>query len=532
MADVTSFHRSGISSLEPAVVGRRHDSTGGEADTADGAHLAFDATVGTAAGRATPYPQARASSRRVQRGLLLGALVIGDAAALATAFALAYWLRFDMQFTLAPEVVPLPTYYPGLSALLIPLWLAMFAAFTLYDPLSKLGGIVESSRTFHACTVATMLVVVGTFFFPAFVVSRAWLIGVWLSTSLLVAVNRFMARRAVYAARRRGYLLRPAVIVGTNQEALNLHAFLADWQSSGVRTVGFVGTGRDKEPPAVALLGTSREIRSIVEQHDVEDVIVAITAIRREELLRLCEELDPLPVELRLSSGLYEMLTTRVTVRTLGTVPLLNLQKNRLHQGETLIKTLLDFSLVSAALLLLWPLLAAIALWIKLDSPGPVFHRRRVLGAGGRPFDAFKFRTMHVNGDELLAQQPDAARLLREHHKLKRDPRVTRAGQWLRTFSLDELPQFFNVLLGQMSLVGPRMITEPEAKKYGRHRLALLSVKPGITGLWQVSGRSDLSYAERVRIDMYYVRNYSVWIDLQILFIQTLPAVLKGRGAY
>ena len=173
-----------------------------------------------------------------------------------------------------------------------------------------------------------------------------------------------------------------------------------------------------------------------------------------------------------------------------------------------------------------------VALLIKLDSPGPVLHRRRVLGVSGKHFDAFKFRTMYVNGDEILNGHAELQEQLRADHKLKEDPRVTRVGHWLRKYSLDELPQLFNVIRGQMGLVGPRMITPEEAEKYGRHRLNLLTVKPGITGLWQVSGRSDLSYDERVQLDMYYIRNYSVWLDLQILFVQTVPAVIHGRGAY
>jgi exopolysaccharide biosynthesis polyprenyl glycosylphosphotransferase len=280
------------------------------------------------------------------------------------------------------------------------------------------------------------------------------------------------------------------------------------------------------------VLGSTHEIREIVQRHGVEDLIVAITALDRDELLRLYEEVDPLPVHLRLSSGLYELLTTRVAVRTLGTVPLMSLQKNRLHRGEVIVKTALESTLAVVGLALLFPVLLAIAVWIRVDSPGSVFYRRRVLGACGKQFDAFKFRTMHVNGDELLKERPEAADELRLNHKLKDDPRITRAGRWLRKYSLDEAPQLLNVLLGQMSLVGPRMITPDEGEKYGRQRMNLLSVKPGITGLWQVSGRSDLSYEERVRIDMYYVRNYSVWLDLQILLIQTLPAVLNRRGAY
>jgi lipopolysaccharide/colanic/teichoic acid biosynthesis glycosyltransferase len=210
----------------------------------------------------------------------------------------------------------------------------------------------------------------------------------------------------------------------------------------------------------------------------------------------------------------------------------MSLQKNRLNRKEALVKALLDKSLAGCGFLLLLPVLAAVALAIKLDSRGPVIHRRRVLGSRGQQFDAFKFRTMHVNGDELLRRRPGAAEELSAHHKLKDDPRTTAVGRWLRRYSLDELPQLLNVLSGQMSLVGPRMITPAEAAKYGLHRINLLTVKPGITGLWQVSGRSDLSYEERVRIDMYYVRTYSVWLDFQILFIQTLPAVLRSRGAY
>jgi len=415
---------------------------------------------------------------------------------------------------------------------LTPLWLVTFGLFNLYDSRAKLGGLVETSRTFHACTVATMLVVVGTFVVPEFVIARVWLTCVWFFSFFLVGVNRFAARRIVYACRRRGYLLTPAIIVGTNEEARSLAAFLADAQSCGVRTLGFVATRTHATTTTLPLpvLGTTEGIRAIVGQHDISDVIVAITAVTRDELLALCEELDGLPVELRLSSGLYELLTTRVSVRTLGNVPLMTLQKNRLGRGETVIKTVLECSLATVALLLLSPLLFAIAIAIKLDSPGPVIYRRRVLGVSRTPFDAFKFRTMHVNGSALLTQHESTE--LQLSHKLRKDPRITRVGRWLRRYSLDELPQLVNVLLGQMALVGPRMISPEEAEKYGRHRLNLLAVKPGITGLWQVSGRSDLSYEERVRLDMYYVRNYSVWLDLQILFIETLPAVLKGRGAY
>jgi exopolysaccharide biosynthesis polyprenyl glycosylphosphotransferase len=476
----------------------------------------------------------RRYSLKTQRIMLLVWLLLSDAASLAAAFRLAYWIRFDLQITVAPEVVGSIDAYFSLTAAFIALWLTHFAFARLYDTQARAGGTAESARALRACTMAVMLVVVATFLYPTFTISRMWVISVWILSFLFVSVNRFVARRLVRALRRRGYLLAPAVIVGTNEEAVNLAAFLRDWQASGVRAVGLVATTDDAKPVGAGLevLGSISDIAGIVREHGIEDVIVAITSTSREQLLRLCEDVDMLPVQLRLSSGLYEMLTTRVSVRTIGTVPLMSLQKNRLSRKESLAKVLLDTTLAGIGLFLLLPLLAAVAIAIKLDSDGPVIHRRRVLGARGRQFDAFKFRTMHLNGDELLRGRPGAAEELSTRHKLKDDPRITTVGHWLRRYSLDELPQLLNVISGQMSLVGPRMITAAEAVKYGLHRINLLTVKPGITGLWQVSGRSDLSYEERVRIDMYYVRTYSVWLDLQILFIQTLPAVLRSRGAY
>ncbi|MFN8062099.1 MAG: sugar transferase [Vicinamibacterales bacterium] len=485
---------------------------------------------------AAAMPQAPVLGLAAQTWMLRGWLIFSDALVLLAAFRAAYWVRFDLQLTLAPDVVPDPAFYPSLAALFVPLWLATLGAFGLYDGRNKLGGIEESSRAFNACSAATMLVIVATFFMPAFVLSRLWLMSAWFLSFVAIAGNRFVARRIVYASRRVGWLLTPAVIVGTNEEAETLARFLADWRLTGVRLVGFVPSEEAEERSDLAglrALGRFGDVRSIVERHGVQDVIVAITGIEREQLLWLCEELDSCEtVSLRLSSGLYELLTTRLSVRNYGTVPLLRLDKFRLTRAEAVIKALIEYPVTVVGLLVLSPLFLAIAALIKLDSPGPIFHRRRVLGVSAQAFDAFKFRTMHVDGDAVLARHPEAAALLKANHKLKDDPRVTRVGQWLRRYSLDELPQLINVMLGQMGLVGPRMIAPHEADMYGRHRLNLLTVKPGITGLWQVSGRSDLTYDERVQIDMLYVRNYSIWLDLQILFIQTIPAVLRGRGAY
>jgi lipopolysaccharide/colanic/teichoic acid biosynthesis glycosyltransferase len=201
------------------------------------------------------------------------------------------------------------------------------------------------------------------------------------------------------------------------------------------------------------------------------------------------------------------------------------------NKWDETLKTILDYFLTVLGLMLISPILLLLALIVKLDSPGPVLYRRRVMGRGGTQFDAWKFRTMVVNGDEILAVHPDLKAIWERDQKLENDPRVTRSGSWMRKLSLDELPQLFNVLRGQMSLVGPRMFAPVEQVRYGDHAPEILTAKPGITGLWQVSGRSDLAYEDRARLDLEYVRTRSFWLDLKLLVL-TLPTVLKKKGAY
>ncbi len=486
---------------------------------------------------AGPLPGARvriAPSKPTQQRVLRVVLLLSDGLMLALAFMLAYWLRFDLDLTLAPDVQPAPSFYQQLMLSLLPLWLLLFALFGLFHLENLLGGTSEYARVFNALAVGMIVVVIFTFVLPTFVVARGWLITAWLLSILLVCSARFVIRRTIYRLRKQGYFVSRAAIVGANEEAVLLARQLRAWHTSGLHVVGFVGTlqipGKAHDVP---LLGSLGEIEAIVAQYGIEELIVASSSLSRIELLELFERVSPLQqVELRLSSSLFEVLATGVRVRSVGDVPLMSFNKLRLHPLEAVLKGVLDYSLTLLGLLFLSPLLLLIALLIRLDSPGPILYRRRVLGVGGRQFNAFKFRTMYMDGDNLLTQHPELIEELRTTHKLKRDPRVTRVGVWLRKYSLDELPQLLNVLCGQMSLVGPRMISPAEAELYGQLRMNLLTVKPGITGLWQVSGRSDISYDERVRLDTHYIRHYSIWQDLQILFIQTLPVVIGGRGAY
>lgn len=488
-----------------------------------------------------PVILAAAAARRPtwQRAYQL-TLVVSDALMLLLAFAVAYLVRFYSDIPIFRAGVSSVEHYAWLVFTLIPIWLALFALLQLYDLQFLLSGTGEYARALNGCTSGMMLVVVISFIIPEFVIARGWLVLAWLLSSLFICSARWCLRRLAHTLRRRGWFLTPAVIVGTNAEALSIAPQLCASRYSGLTVLGFVeaepgsATGLNAQPIfGLPILGTVEELPRLIQTHGIEEVIVAPTALSRNQLLQTTLRLSSMPaVKMSLSSGLYEIFTTRMQVSTRNAVSLMSLNRMRLEPLEMVLKLLLDYTIVLTALFTLLPLLLLIALWIKLDSPGPVLYRRRVLGMGGKPFDAFKFRTMFINGDAILAGQPALLAELCTNHKLKADPRITRAGRWLRRTSLDEVPQVLNVLLGQMSLVGPRMITPEEAAHYGRMCQNLLTVRPGLTGLWQVSGRADLAYEERVRLDMHYIRNYSLWLDLQILFLQTPIAVIKGRGAY
>jgi len=200
------------------------------------------------------------------------------------------------------------------------------------------------------------------------------------------------------------------------------------------------------------------------------------------------------------------------------------------RQLELALKRCLDLAGAAILLVILLPVFAVLAVLIAFDDGTPIFYRRRVVGKAGE-FDAFKFRSMKRNADEVLKRDPVLRAEFEQNFKLKEDPRLTKSGAILRRHSLDELPQLFNVLVGQMSLVGPRMITTPELDKYGPFKELLLSVRPGITGYWQVNGRQEVAYQERVAMDVHYIQNWSLWLDLKILFLTPLK-VIKREGAY
>jgi exopolysaccharide biosynthesis polyprenyl glycosylphosphotransferase len=482
----------------------------------------------------------RHNSTAKMRAVRVGVAVV-DLLLIGLAFMVAYNLRFQglTSSLFDPEGMADVRFYQQTVFFLIPLWIVLFWLFRAYDTAILFSGHQEYTSVATASTVGIMLVIVLIFLDTSLEIARGWLLLTWVFSMGFVGLGRFVIRRLIYWARRRGHFMTPTYIVGANAEGIAIAGHLMSAPQFGINVIGFLDdtlAPGETVMPDVVVHGPPDRAESLCARFGVERLIVATSGIEREELQAMFKRFVNVDdVAVWLSSGMYEMLTTGVRVQDIGSMAMISVNRVRLTGINVLIKAAIDYAGAAFGLLVLSPLLLYIYIKMKRTDPGPVLYRRRVVGVGGKQFDAFKFRTMVVNSAEVLAEHlassPAARAEWDKYEKLRNDPRVTPIGDFLRKSSLDELPQLFNVLRGEMSLVGPRMITLEEVERYGQWDMNIHTVKPGITGLWQISGRSELSYAERVRLDMHYIRNYSIWLDLQIL-LWTIPAVVFRKGAF
>jgi exopolysaccharide biosynthesis polyprenyl glycosylphosphotransferase len=347
-----------------------------------------------------------------------------------------------------------------------------------------------------------------------------------------VITGRLFTRRLTHILNAHAVTSQLTLIAGTNDEARALARTLMRRPWMGYRICGFVEVTRSglEVMDGIPVLGTVDDITQISTAHKVRAVIIAGSAAGGATLQAIDSAL-PADVNVRVSPGLPNLGAARVILEPIDGMALFSLRRHRFSRRQRVQKRCLDIVVTSIALVIGAPLMLAIALMVKLSSPGPVLFRQRRVGAQERDFTIFKFRTMVVNADAqrdgLLAHN-EADGLL---FKMRRDPRVTRVGRLLRRTSLDELPQLFNVLRGEMSLVGPRPALPEETTRYAELQRGRLRVKPGVTGLWQVNGRHDLAFEDYVRYDLFYVENWSLTMDLYIL-AKTIPALLTARGSY
>lgn len=286
----------------------------------------------------------------------------------------------------------------------------------------------------------------------------------------------------------------------------------------------------------IPVLGGFADAVDVINRYGIRNVVIAAPGLPQDKLTDLILKVHPKVKHLSVIPNLIGIPLSNISINSFYNekIVLVNLHNNLKSLKNRIIKQLLDIVLSSIGILLLSPLFILLAIWVKIDSSGPVIYSGKRLGLNGDSFKCYKFRTMYTNGDEILdsyfKKYPDKKKFYDMYHKLNDDPRVTRVGKVLRKLSLDELPQLFNVLLGDMSLVGPRPYLLSEKKDMDGAKDIILMAHPGITGLWQVSGRSEVTFSERLQMDMWYVRNWSVWIDI-ILLLKTVKVVILHKGA-
>ncbi len=364
--------------------------------------------------------------------------------------------------------------------------------------------------------------------------SRSLVTIAWVTIIVGVGLSRLLISSFLSYLYRRGMLLTPLLVVGSNRLGKLMMQQIAATPSLGYRVVGYLHD-QDDEPQdfgRFSVLGRISDLDAVIRSLHIEQVIITLPSHQHDLIMSTVNICERAGADFRLAPDLYEMSMSRIDVDAIEGIPLIGLRRNLTSSLQFSIKRALDIAGSLLALVVGLPIWLLIALAIKLDSPGPVLHRQTRLGYRGHPFPCFKFRSMYVNADQLRARLEVATDGdQRGKFKLRDDPRRTRVGRFIRGASLDEIPQLLNVLRGEMSLIGPRPPLPVEFAKYEDWEKARLEMPPGITGLWQVRGRSDIDFDEMVLMDLYYIENWSLRLDIKIA-LQTIPAVLSRKGAY
>lgn len=413
----------------------------------------------------------------------------------------------------------------------VPLWLLAFQRYHLYSSRHVASQRHELGSVVHAVGLGVLLSGLVAYGLDL-LIAREWLILLFVFALLAVTLERAVVRRSFARMRRRGYFVRRVVLAGTGAEAAALVRMLDEQTELGYRVVALLGDGRSVDPALLdrlPVIDPGADPVDEVRAAGAGGVVVATTDVGLETSNRLIRRLTDAGIHVELSSSLRDIDAERLSVRPLGSFPMMYVEPVKRGGWRPAAKRTFDLTVAVLVLVVSAPLMAVAALAVKLTSPGPVLFRQERIGWRGRRFRIFKLRSMHVDGDARLraagAELPPGPVI-----KLRRDPRVTTAGRVLRKLSLDELPQLLNVVRGEMSLVGPRPEQASEVVLWTPDQFDRLRVRPGLTGMWQISGRSDVREAKD-RLDLYYVDNWSIWRDVWIM-ARTVPVVLSSKGAY
>lgn len=470
--------------------------------------------------------------------IALGSFIAVDSMIIALSFILAYQLRLSVLPALFPKFLetPLLPFFNFLNhAYFVVIWLIVFSLEKLYT--KRYPFWQETKILFKSLTLSTFVIMIIIFLTRTHVrFSRTIVILAWFLSMLLLPVVRSLTKLLLIKLK---LWQKNLLIVGVHQTSMLIVECIKKNKTMGYEVLGFL----DDDPrklgrlyAGVRVLGPISELENITKQYQSKDIMISTPHLPRKQLKEIFTQCENISESMWMIPRTGDFITEGVEIEILGDVLTLYIKKNLAKPWNIFIKSIFEKSLVLLSFVILLPVFALIALAIKLDSQGPVIFKQQRIGKNKELFLLYKFRSMHTNSDELLEKyfksHPKAKDEWQRYKKMKNhDPRVTRVGRIIRKISLDELPQFINVLTGTMNLVGPRPYLPEELKGKDTFINVVTQVKPGITGPWQVSGRSELSFEKRLHIDEYYIRNWSLWIDIVIL-LKSLKVLVFNKGAY
>jgi exopolysaccharide biosynthesis polyprenyl glycosylphosphotransferase len=459
-----------------------------------------------------------------------------DALVIVAAFALAYLLRYDWQLLRQIEptyYVPFRVYIPSIAVLTAILLTVLWVEGAYADGRGR-GifdeGVIVLRSTLLGISAMIVIIFIST---PSYY-SRLIFGYTGIVCAALLGIARIIERTVINRLHRQGRGVLRLLVAGAGEIGQSIMRACIARPELGSQVVGFVDDDPERGSTDIGrfkALGTLDQLPDLIVEHHVDEVVVAMPWQAHRRILEVVSACEREGVQVRIVPDLFQLSLSQMVVENLDGIPLIGVGEPRLAAWERVAKRGIDLLGATVGLVALSPLLGALALAVRIDSPGsPIFRQVRV-GRGGKEFTCFKYRTMVQDAEaqlETLRARNEADGPL---FKIKDDPRRTRVGKFLRRTSLDELPQLWNVLRGEMSLTGPRPAIPSEVAQYEPWHLRRLEVAPGMSGMWQVAGRSDVSFDEMVLLDIYYIENWSPWLDLRIL-LKTLPVVLFGKGAY
>lgn len=480
-----------------------------------------------------------------KRSTLTTLLAVADFVTIFSSFLFAQWLRFGSG--LFGEAAGLRGQNVFFLLVISAGWLVLFVIFGLYRERNFFPVMDQLFRLFKAVVAGTIFLLVLTFLLKAHshLQSRLFVGFSFLaSLGFLFLWRGFLFSKLVCGLLGKRGVGRRALIVGAGKRGCHLARYITECPSLGLDIVGFVDDKLALPGDKVGnltVLGTTSDITEVVQKYDVGEIFLGIPSLSYSELLTLIDKCKATQLPLTLTSELLNVVSQYSSVGKINGIPAVTIQPNRFLEVGQFIKRVMDLILSSMGLLITSPVLALSGVLIKASSPGPVFFKQTRLGKNGHPFTIYKLRTMvNDQGDDIHrrylkdfisnGQTAGENKQGEKLFKLADDPRITRVGKFLRRLSLDEIPQLINVIRGEMSLVGPRPPLPYEVKLYEDWHTKRLQVKPGITGLWQVSARSAVGFDDMVMLDLYYVEHWSLLFDLQLL-LKTIPVAISGKGA-